>query len=354
MDTYICCNSIFKNAATNIKFRTVGNLWGGRWMEPEEVGESFKYICNSWLLLNKDIYVHTHSPHIRNVMLWERWMMTTQMILMLFSAFFCLNYFLINQNVRTHNKTLPSTETVSDLSKCEQEVQTGRYTVGRWGRPGESENIVSIKKKPMGWDRSFTPEDQETAGSEGGGGGKGMVFAPMQTGAETGSDSARGRRVTDNFSPQTPAPLRPLTCLGASSQAGQARADRGSRSPPVCSAAARWAAGGRGGALADWPGAGKETTRASDGQGARGRERKRGPGRPPQTTSLSFVPNRRPPPLTQTSLSSLPASSSPPSIFRSGVKFLLFPCPPVHFALVACSSLARSLSHLLRPRHPTE
>lgn len=73
------------------------------------------------------------------------------MMLMLFAAFFCLNYFLINQNVRSHNKILPSTETVCDLSKCEQEVQTGRYTMGRWGRPGESEKIiVFIKKKPMG------------------------------------------------------------------------------------------------------------------------------------------------------------------------------------------------------------
>ena len=42
---------------------------------------------------------------------------------------------------------------------------------------------------------------------KGGGGGRGMVFAPMQTGAETGSDSAGGRRVTDNFSPQTHGPF---------------------------------------------------------------------------------------------------------------------------------------------------
>lgn len=33
-----------------------------------------------------------------------------------------LNNFLINQNIRSDNKILPNTETVSDLSKCEQEV----------------------------------------------------------------------------------------------------------------------------------------------------------------------------------------------------------------------------------------
>lgn len=91
----------------------------------------------------------------------------------------------------------------------------------------------------MGWDRSFTPEDQETAGPEGGGGGRGMVFAPMQTGAETGSDSAGGRRVTDNFSPRTPASLRALPCLGASSKVGQEKADGDSRSPRVCAGVAR-------------------------------------------------------------------------------------------------------------------
>lgn len=107
-------------------------------------------------------------------------------------------------------------------------------------RPGEGEKIVAfIKKNRMGWDRSFTPEDQETVCREGGGGGRGMVFAPMQTGAKTGSDSAGGRTVTDNFSPRTPAPLPPLPCLGASSEAGQARADRGSRSPRVCAGVAR-------------------------------------------------------------------------------------------------------------------
>ena len=41
-------------------------------------------------------------------------------------------------------------------------------------------------------------------------------------------------------------------------------------------------------------------------------------------------------------------------VFRSGVLFLLFPSPPVQFPPLACNSLARSLSHLLQPRHPTE
>ena len=48
----------------------------------------------------------------------------------------CLNYLLINQNVRSYNKILPRTDTVPDLSKYDQEVQTGRCTVDRWGDEG--------------------------------------------------------------------------------------------------------------------------------------------------------------------------------------------------------------------------
>ena len=58
---------------------------------------------------------------------------------------------------------------------------------------------------------------------------------------------------------------------------------------------------------------GERRLHESSGQDARGRERKRGPGWPPQPTQFCLTPNRRPPPLTQTSLSSLPASPSPAS-----------------------------------------
>lgn len=54
-------------------------------------------------------------------------MVTTQMMLMLFTSFFCM--FKINQNVRSYNKILPNAATASDLSKCQQEEQTDRYTV---------------------------------------------------------------------------------------------------------------------------------------------------------------------------------------------------------------------------------
>lgn len=67
-------------------------------------------------------------------------MVATQTRLMLLSAFsVCSSYFLINQNVRSYNKILPSTETVSDLSKCEQEVKTGRRYIARtWGGRGKA------------------------------------------------------------------------------------------------------------------------------------------------------------------------------------------------------------------------
>lgn len=61
-----------------------------------------------------------------------------------------------------------------------------------------------------------------------------MVFAPMQTGAETSSDIAEGRRVTRQFLPtDTLASLPPHPYLGASSGAGQPRTDEDSWSPRV-------------------------------------------------------------------------------------------------------------------------
>lgn len=57
-------------------------------------------------------------------MLWERWMVATQRMLMFFSAFFCMFTLFLNKTKRKKlQQNLPtSTETVSDLSKYEQEV----------------------------------------------------------------------------------------------------------------------------------------------------------------------------------------------------------------------------------------
>ena len=154
-----------------------------------------------------------------------------------------------------------------------------------------------------------------------------MVFAPMQTGAETGSDSAGGRRVTDNFSPQTHGPFsRRNLVWGRPQRQGSQGTDGDFQSPRV------------------WPGeppgvgevplpTGREGERRlheSSGQDARGRERKQGPCRPPQPTQFCLTPNRRPPPLTQTSLSSLPASPSPASCLSLWSPVLALPfssCP---------------------------
>lgn len=65
-------------------------------MGPEkEVGRSFRCIGYASFLLNKDMYVH--NTYTRNVMLWERRMMGTQMMLMLFSAFFCMFKLFLNK-----------------------------------------------------------------------------------------------------------------------------------------------------------------------------------------------------------------------------------------------------------------
>lgn len=127
----------------------------------------------------------------------------------------------------------PRTETVSNLSKCEQKVQTGRYLVDWWVGRGRVKRPWSLlKRNKLGW--SFTPKDLEKPVGKGGGGSRGMVFAPMQTGAETGSENAGGRSdrqfLPTDTRPSLPQHLR----LEAFSEAGQPRPDGDSRSPRVC------------------------------------------------------------------------------------------------------------------------
>lgn len=72
------------------------------------------------------------------------------MMLMLFSALFC-TFILFPKKPKCkklQQNLLLSTETVSDLSKkCEQEVQTDRYVVGRWVGRGRAERPQPLLKR---------------------------------------------------------------------------------------------------------------------------------------------------------------------------------------------------------------
>lgn len=84
----------------------------------------------------------------------------------------------------------PSTETVCDYQNVSRRYRPiGMLWAGGedWG--GRKDH--SLYYRETGWDRSFTPEDLETAVRKGGGGSRGMVFAPMQA-EETGSESTWG------------------------------------------------------------------------------------------------------------------------------------------------------------------
>lgn len=171
-----------------------------------------------------------------------------------------------------------------------------------------------------------------------------MVFAPMQTGAD-GLRQGWGRRVTDRFSPRPHAPFplilvrgRPrrraagmLTATPESPQGGQVSRGEG-RCP--CGAA----------------GSGKQRSRPAV-QAAGRRAGSRG-GCPSQRTSLHLALNRRP--HLRRHLFHRFLRPSPASVLRSGVLFLPSLPSSVHFPLLACSSLARSLPHSLQPRHSTE
>lgn len=102
------------------------------------------------------------------------------------------------------------------------------------------ETIVITKEKPMGWDRSFTPGDVETAGQEGRRGREGDGICAN---ADRSRDRLRqrwGQESNRQFLPtDTRASLPPQPCLGASSEVGQPGADGDSCSPRVCAAVAR-------------------------------------------------------------------------------------------------------------------
>lgn len=209
----------------------------------------------------------------------------------------------------------------------------------------------------MGWGRSFTLEDLETAGHEdGGGGGRGMVFAPMQTGAETGSDSAGGRTVTDNFSLRTHEPLSRRNLIWGRPQRWGSQAQMGvSWSPRVC---------------ARVPG---ERPVCREVPLSTGRVQGRRPpcSAPARTRGQETKAGSRadhPCPLRSAS----PPTAAPQHLRRHLFhRFLRPPHRRVPFALDSCSCssllllstflrsfaarfLALLLSHLLRPRHPTE
>ena len=152
-----------------------------------------------------------------------------------------------------------------------------------------------------------------------------MVFAPMQTGAETGSDSAGGRRVTDNFSPQTHGPFsRRNLVWGRPRRQGNQGTDGDSQSPRV------------------WPGEPPAVGEVPLPTGREGERRlHRALDRTREAGNGNGVRAGHPSP---------PSSASPPTaaphhlrrhlfhrflrlphgrvVFRSGVLFLLFPSPP--------------------------
>lgn len=172
-----------------------------------------------------------------------------------------------------------------------------------------------------------------------------MIFAPMQTGAG-GLRPGWGRRVTDRLSSSATRAFPPHPGLGASSEAG----GRGLTATPESPPGGRRSRGS-GRCPCGAAGSGQQTSRpAAQGAGRRVWEPR---GCPPQRTSLHLALNRRP--HLRRHLFHRFLRLSPASVFRSGILFLPSLPSSVHFPLqLACSSLARSLPHSLRPRHSTE
>lgn len=126
-----------------------------------------------------------------------------------------------------------------------------------------------------------------------------MIFAPMQTGAG-GLRPGWGRRVTDRLSSSATRAFPPHPGLGASSEAGGRGLTATPESPPAAEPRVREVPlRGGGQRAADVP-AGC-TGCGAQGLGAAGL---------PTSAHLSPPRPQPPPPLTQTSLSSLPASLS--------------------------------------------
>lgn len=127
-----------------------------------------------------------------------------------------------------------------------------------------------------------------------------MVFAPMQTGAD-GLRHGWGRRVTDRFSPQPHAPF-PLIWYGGVLRGGRRGADGDSRIPAAQPGEPR---------VGEVPlrSGGQRKAEVPAGRAACQAQGLEAAGLP---TSAHLSPPRPqpPPPLTQTSLSSLPASLS--------------------------------------------
>lgn len=150
--------------------------------------------------------------------------------------------------------------------------------------------------------------------------------------------------------------LSPAASLSGGVLGGGTAGDREGLLEPLSLCRARCVALCRGGALAEWPGEGKETTRESSGQGPGGRKRKRGPG--PTTPAHPSPPRPQPPPPTTYAdisfIASCVAAASPASVFRSAVLFLLSPSPPLSTFLrsLAARLLAHFLTHYGRGIQP--
>lgn len=122
-----------------------------------------------------------------------------------------------------------------------------------------------------------------------------MVFAPMQTGAGTGSDSAGGRRVTDNFSPRTRAPLSRRILVSGRSGRRDGEGRWGLPEFPSLSRGDQVSRRLQGRCPCRPAGRGEDHQRELQAGRAPGRERKPGPGRTTQPTSVRLSSPPRPP-----------------------------------------------------------